>query len=191
MKIAGVILAGGRGSRIGKANKALLTLGGKTLVCHVLDRLAPQMPLIGINANRDLKAFALPIVADGIGGSIGPLDGILGAINFAVQHGCTHALTVSVDTPFIPMALVEKLSEKSADQIVIASSNSRVHYTCGLWPVNYCAGLKSFVFSSKSLKLMDYLQQVGFVEADFAGNSPDPFFNINTPEDLAAAARWL
>jgi molybdenum cofactor guanylyltransferase len=191
MKIAGVILAGGKATRMDRANKALLLLGAKSLVSHVSDRLAPQVSLLGVNANRDFEAFSLPIVTDGIGGNLGPLDGILGAMMFAEQNGCTHALTVSVDTPFFPSDLAEKFSEKSTDQIAIANSNGRIHGTCGLWPVQNAAGLRAFILSGKSLKLMDYLNQTGFVEVAFDGTDPDPFFNINTPDDLAAAARWL
>jgi molybdenum cofactor guanylyltransferase len=191
MKIAGVILAGGQATRMGGANKALLRLGAKALFQHVADRLKPQVSVMGINANRDLAAFSLPIAPDGIGGSLGPLDGILGALIFAQLHGCTHALTVSVDTPFIPLDLAERLKERSDEQIAIASSNGRTHGTCGLWPVSCSARLKAFIVSVKSLKLMDYLNETGFVEVAFIGNNPDPFFNINTQDDLAAATRWL
>jgi molybdenum cofactor guanylyltransferase len=191
MKIAGVILAGGKATRMDGANKALLQLGYKPLVTHVANRLKPQVTSLGVNANRDAEAFSLPTVTDGIGGNLGPLDGILGAMMFAKQNGCTYALTVSVDTPFIPSDLAERLSEKSAGQIAIANSNGRIHGTCGLWPVQNAAGLRAFILSGKSLKLMDYLNQTGFVEVAFDGTDPDPFFNINTPDDLAAAARWL
>jgi molybdenum cofactor guanylyltransferase len=191
MKIAGVILAGGRATRMDGANKALLMLGTKALASHVADRMAPQVNRVGINGNRNLEAFTLPIVQDGIGGSLGPLDGILGAMMFAEQYGCTHALTVSVDTPFIPLDLMEGLTAKPSNQIAITSSNGRIHGTCGLWPVEHIAGLKAFILSGKSLKLMDYLTQTGFVEVQFRGTNPDPFFNINTPDDLAAATRWL
>jgi molybdenum cofactor guanylyltransferase len=191
MKIAGVILAGGKATRMGGANKALLQLGNKPLVTHVADRLTPQISVLGVNANRDVGSFLLPIVSDNIGGNLGPLVGILGAMMFAEQNGCTHALTVSVDTPFIPIDLAAKLSEKSNNQIAIANSNGRIHGTCGLWPVQNAAGLRAFILSGKSLKLMDYLNQIGFVEVAFEGTDPDPFFNINTPGDLAAAARWL
>jgi molybdenum cofactor guanylyltransferase len=191
MKIAGVILAGGQATRMGGANKALLIVGAKALFQHVADRLKPQASLIGINANRDLTAFSLPIAPDGIGANLGPLDGILGAMIFAQLHGCTHAITVSVDTPFIPLNLAKTLMEHSNSQIAIASSNGRIHGTCGLWPVSYAAGLKAFILSGKSLKLMDYLNATRFAEVSFTGDSPDPFFNLNTPDDLAAATRWL
>lgn len=196
MKIAGIILAGGKGTRFDGANKALLMLGDRPLVSHVADRLKPQASITGINANRDLQQFLniefkLPIVADAIGGNLGPLDGVLGAMLFASKNSCTHALTVSVDTPFIPLDLAEKLSEISKDRIVIASSHGRVHGACGLWPVTQIAMLNTFINSGKHLKVMDYLNEVGFEKMAFAGDSPDPFFNINTPDDLAAATRWL
>ena len=178
------------------ANKALLMLGGKPFVTHVADRLRPQVDVLGINANRDLEAFLeiefdLSIAADGVGGSLGPLDGILGAMQFAGENGCSRALTVSVDTPFLPLDLVDRFSQKPGDQISIASSNARIHGTCGLWPTTHFASLKAFILSGKSLKLMDYLNDVGFIEVAFNGDNPDPFFNINTPEDLAVALRWL
>ena len=196
MKVAGVILAGGKGTRMNGANKALLMLQGKPLVTHVSERLALQIEIIGINANRDLEIFLnsefhLPIVKDGIGGDLGPLDGILGAMLFAEKNGCTHALTVSVDTPFIPLNLAEKLSDEAAPNISIATSNGRIHGTLGLWPIMQIVGLRTFILSGKSLKLMDYLNESGFVKVSFEGSSPDPFFNINTPDDLVAAERWL
>ena len=196
MKIVGTILAGGKGSRMDGANKALLMLGKKPFVRHVSDRLAPQVSILGVNANRDLEhflagAFSLIVVPDGIGGHLGPLDGILGAMMFAKDHACTHALTVSVDTPFIPMDLAERLSEKAGDSPAIASSNGRIHGTCGLWPVTLIAGLNTFILADSSLKIMDYLKQTGFTEVAFEGDNPDPFFNINTPDDLVVAARWL
>ena len=196
MKIAGIILAGGKGSRMDGANKALLMLGKKPFVRHVSDRLAPQVSILGVNANRDLEQFLagefhLAVVPDGIGGHLGPLDGILGAMIFAKDHNCTHALTVSVDTPFIPLDLVERLSKKASEGPAIASSSGRVHGTCGLWPIALIAGLNTFILAGNSLKIMDYLQATGFTEVAFEGNNPDPFFNINTPDDLVVATRWL
>lgn len=190
-KIAAVILAGGKGARMGGANKALLMLGGQTLASHVARRLAPQVGLIGINANRDHAAMALKIVPDGIGGDLGPLDGILGAMLFAAENGYSHVLTVAVDTPFIPMNMATRLAGAGTETIAIAASNGRQHGTCGLWSVKCSSGLKAFILSGKSLKVMDYLRVTGFVEIGFTGNNPDPFFNINTPGDLEAAAGWL
>jgi molybdenum cofactor guanylyltransferase len=190
-KIAAVILAGGKSARMGGANKALLMLGGQTLASHVARRLAPQVGLIGINANRDHAVLTLQIVPDGIGGNLGPLDGILGAMLFAAENGYSHVLTVAVDTPFIPMDMATRLAGPGTETIAIAASNGRLHGTCGLWPVECSGGLKAFILSGKSLKVMDYLRVTGFVEIDFTGNNPDPFFNINTPGDLEAAAGWL
>ncbi len=190
-KIAAVILAGGKGARMGGTNKALLMLGGQTLASHVARRLAPQVSLIGINANRDHAAMVFQIVPDGMGGNLGPLDGILGAMLFAAENGYSHVLTVAVDTPFIPMDLATRLAGAGTETIAIAASNGRQHGTCGLWPVECSGGLKAFILSGKSLKVMDYLHVTGFVEIGFTGNNPDPFFNINTPGDLEAAAGWL
>ena len=196
MKVAGVILAGGKAKRMGSANKALLVLGNTPLVVRVAHRLRPQVDVLGLNANRDLNLFLevgidAPIVNDGIGGSLGPLDGILGALLFAEGQGCSHALTVSVDTPFIPLDLAEKLASHTNSQVAIALSNGRLHGTCGLWPTTQIDKLTAFILSGKSLKLLHYLSENGCVEVPFEGDDPDPFFNINTPDDLAAATRWL
>jgi molybdenum cofactor guanylyltransferase len=195
MNIAGVILAGGKGLRMNGANKALVMLGGKPLITHVAGRLSSQVEVVGVNANRDLETFLnvefdLPIVPDGLGGSLGPLDGILGAMIFAKQNSCTHALTVSVDTPFIPLDIAERLGSNAGHKITVAASNGNIHGTCGLWPVIEIARLNAFIKSGKSLKVLDYLARAGFAEVSFEGTQPDPFFNINTPDDLAAAARW-
>jgi molybdenum cofactor guanylyltransferase len=194
--IAGVILAGGQGRRMDGANKALLMLGDRPFVSHVATRLRTQLDVVAINANRDLHAFLesefhLPIAPDGIGGNHGPLDGILGAMLFAEMLGCTHALTVSVDTPFIPLNLVEKFVSTNSDEIIVAKSNGRIHGTCGLWPVALAPRLKTFILSGNSLKVLTFLNQTGFQSVNFEGVAPDPFFNINTPDDLAAAQRWL
>jgi molybdenum cofactor guanylyltransferase len=195
-KIAGVILAGGKGKRFDGANKALLMLGGKPFLIHVASRLKPQVGILAVNANRDLheflaSEFKLLIAADGIGKTLGPLDGILGAMLFAEAHHCSHVLTVSVDTPFIPHDLVDCLAAKKTGQATIATSNGRIHGTTALWPVTLAAGLKTYIESGNSLKVMSFLETVGFGSVDFPGTDPDPFFNINTPDDLAAAAHWL
>jgi molybdenum cofactor guanylyltransferase len=195
MKIAGVILAGGKGTRMDGANKSLLMLGDEPLVTHVFKRLAPQVDLLGINANRDLESFLnivfhLTIVPDGIGKSLGPLDGILGAMIFAKENSYSHVLTVSVDTPFIPLDLAEKLITSAGNQIAVAASNGKTHGTCALWPISQIEALRTFILSGKNLKVMDYLSECGFVSVPFVGTDPDPFLNINTPHELEAAARW-
>ena len=196
MTFAGVILAGGKGKRMGGTNKALVRLCDKPLIMHVADRLNSQVNFLGVNANRDLDAFLKvgfhwPIVPDGVGGSLGPLDGILGAMIFAKQNHCSHALTVAVDTPFIPLNLAEKLGTNLGDDIAVAASNGRIHGTCALWPVTQIEQLHGFLKSGRSLKVMDYLAKAGFIKVSFDGTEPDPFLNINTPDDLAAAASWL
>lgn len=191
MSIVSVILAGGKAERMGGKNKALVLLGGQTLAARVEERLRHQTETVAINTNRDQDEFNLPIVDDGFGKSYGPLDGILGAVRFAKAISCSHVLTVSIDTPFIPLNLVEKLRDGPENQIAIAASNGKIHGTCALWPVNCEASLSDFILAGKSLKLMNYLNGKGFRTVDFSHQNPDPFFNINTSEDLAAAALWL
>jgi molybdenum cofactor guanylyltransferase len=194
-RIAGVVLAGGRGRRFGGLNKALLSFGGTTLGAWCVARLAHQVFAVGINANRDLEAmdgFGATIVADGMGGDLGPLDGVVGAMRFAASAGCSHVVTIPVDTPLFPADMVSKLAAAAMhDRPICAASGGRRHGVAALWPVTLQNGLKTFISTGKSLKVMDFHAECGSVSIDFPFAGHDPFLNLNTAEDLAAAQRLI
>jgi molybdopterin-guanine dinucleotide biosynthesis protein A len=197
--IAGLILAGGRSSRMGGTDKTLLQLAGRPLTRLVLDRLRPQVGRIAINTNADpagFVGFGVDIISDTIAGYQGPLAGILAGMEWAaVKPDITHILSVAGDTPFFPDDLAERLAARAvAGRVAVASSNGRVHPTFALWPVSLRKPLAAFLESGDTRRVMTFLEQAGLDVVDFpvtqrGSVEVDPFFNINTPEDLAQAAR--
>lgn len=200
--IAGVILAGGRAVRMGGGDKALLRLAGQPLLAHVIGRFAPQVAQLAINANGDptrFQAFGLPVIADTIEGHAGPLAGILAGLHWAAGiAGVTHLATVAVDTPFLPRDLVARLaaSPGSADRIVLAASAGKTHPVAGLWPLSVTGALRMFLAAGETRKVTVFTGRMEAGIVDFAApnggtRSADPFFNVNTPDDLAGAEQFL
>jgi molybdenum cofactor guanylyltransferase len=195
--IPAVILAGGQGRRMGGADKAFLTLAGRPLVAHLVSRLAAQCAPIAINANGDtarFAAFGLPVLPDSAAGQPGPLAGILAALDWAAGIGAGAVVTAAVDTPFLPPDLVLRLAAAAgaSGAAIVASSDAagrmRLHPTVGLWPVSARDGLRARLAAGER-KVMLWAEALAAGVAEFQPTPHDPFFNINTPEDLAAAER--
>jgi molybdenum cofactor guanylyltransferase len=186
MKIAGVILAGGRSSRFG-SDKALAVVGGKSLLEHSIARLKPQVSGLAVNTNSHDPAFAekgLPLIRDATLDFRGPLAGILAALEWAESAGSDAVVTVAVDTPLFPLDLVERLREADGEKIAIAESGSGLHPTFGLWPVGTKAALSTWLETRQSLRVTDFLAAQGFCKVRFeTKGSLDPFYNINSPDD--------
>jgi len=181
-----VILAGGAGRRLG-ADKALVTLHGQPLLRHVQDRFAPQVEELALSANGDPArlAFAgLPVLPDAQ--SQGPLSGVLAALDWA--EAADAVVSVSVDTPFLPGDLVPQLWLAGDGGLAVAQSAGRLHPTCALWPRTERDRLRAFL-AGGGARLMEFC--AGAAVARFAATTPDPFFNINTAEDLALAEQAL
>ena len=199
MKIAGLVLAGGLSRRMGGGDKGLKPLAGKPMIAHVIERLAPQVGALAINANANrevYKGFGLPVLADVHPGFAGPLAGVLTGMDWAVRrHGVTHIATAATDTPFFPADLVARLAELAeGDRIVLARSPAGRHPVFGLWPVSLRSDLARWLAKSDTLKVLAWTNLHDSVWADFAPDSPgapDPFFNANTPEELAEAEAFL
>jgi molybdopterin-guanine dinucleotide biosynthesis protein A len=194
-EIAAVVLAGGRSSRMGGGDKPLKPLAGRPLLAHVIDRLRPQVGPIAINAHGDparFAAFGLTVVADTIPDFAGPLAGLLGGMGWAAKlPAVTTLATVAGDTPFFPADLIERLSTAPVDHICLAASAGRTHPVFGLWPIALRPDLVRFV-DDGGRKVMDFVARHRSTVVDFPlQGALDPFFNINTPEDLAAAERLV
>ena len=192
--IAGIVLAGGQATRMGGGDKALLPLGGRPLLAHVLARLAPQVGAVAISANGDPARFAgfgLPVLADPVPGFPGPLAGVLAGMDWAQGLGAEAVLCVAGDTPFLPVDLVARLS--GAGEFALAASPSegrlRQHPTVGLWPVRLREALREALSRGEN-KVGRFAAAQGAVAVPFDA-PPDPFFNINTPDDLRAAEALL
>ncbi|MEL6265044.1 MAG: molybdenum cofactor guanylyltransferase MobA [Pseudomonadota bacterium] len=197
-RIAGVILAGGLARRMGGGDKALLALAGRPLLAHVIDRLAPQVERLALNANGDparFDAFALPVLADTVEGFAGPLAGILAAMRWAAPQGITHVASAAADTPFFPRDVVARLAavRRPGQAIAIAATEDPVrglseHPTFGLWPVDLADDLEA-ALRADMRKVIVWASRHGVARAVIEDAGRMPFFNVNTPDDLAEAER--
>lgn len=194
----GVVLAGGLARRMGGGDKPLRLLGGRPMLDHALDRLAPQVAAVIVNANGDPARFAahrLPVVADGLPDHPGPLAGILAALDWAAAHRPDLAWVASVpgDSPFIPPDLVARLHaarDAAGVPLACARSGGQAHPPVGLWPVVLRDALRTALTGGER-KIDRWTARHGCAHADWPDAPVDPFFNANAPEDLAAAERLL
>ena len=206
----GVILAGGLATRMGGGDKGLLCLGGQSLMAHVIDRFGPQVAGLALNANGDPERFAdlgLPVVADSIEGFAGPLAGVLAGLDWAAGQGAETIVTAAADTPFLPNDLVARLTEASQgmDHPLVLATTPRTrgemlksgggkrvnrHPTFGLWPVALRDDLRA-ALQGGLRKVVLWTDQHDGREALFPAEPFDPFFNVNTPEDMACAEELL
>lgn len=193
----GVILAGGLARRMGGGDKGLLSLGGQTLLSRVIARLEPQVTALALNANGDAARFApydLPVLPDSIDGFVGPLAGVLAGMDWAAEHGADSIVTAAADTPFFPSDLVARLQAAGAGlqhPLVLAATpdpeRGQVrHPTFGLWPVALRGDLRA-ALEGGLRKVVMWTDTHGGRTALFPVTGSDPFFNVNTPEDLARA----
>jgi len=201
--IYGVILAGGLATRMGGGDKCLLPLGGKPMLAHVIERLSSQVRGLVLNANDTDDAaaadrfadFELAVAPDSVPGHAGPLAGILTGMEWAAAHapGCTHIATVAADTPFFPGDLVERLWAGLQDgaELVRALSDGKRHPTFGLWPVDLRDDLRHCLTAKRMRKIVLWTERHKTVEINFESGEYDPFFNVNTTQDLIAAERML
>ncbi|MBM1814179.1 molybdenum cofactor guanylyltransferase MobA [Pseudosulfitobacter pseudonitzschiae] len=203
----GVILAGGLATRMGGGDKALLPLGGQTLLARVIARLEPQVAGLALNANGDAARFAgfgLPVVADSVDGFAGPLAGVLAGLDWAAGQGADAIVTVAGDTPFFPCDLVPRLllaAEGMAAPLALAATprgdaDTRSmtgglirHPTFGLWPVALRDDLRA-ALNDGLRKVVIWTDAHDGRLAEFP-DAGDPFFNVNTPDDLAQAEAML
>ena len=194
--IAGVVLAGGRSQRMGR-DKAGVMLGTESLLRHALTRLSQQTLLVAVNA--DAAAEDVPVVSDRFPGKAGPMAGIHAAMVYAAGlPSISHVVTVSVDCPFFPADLVARLAAaiERPSQIAIAASEGRSHPVFGLWPVTLAADLEAWIATDEKRRVRDFLSRHDVTEVAFPlhptrASLLDPFFNVNTPDDLVEAERWL
>jgi molybdopterin-guanine dinucleotide biosynthesis protein A len=188
-----VVLAGGLARRMGGGDKVLRPLGAGTVLSAILARLAPQVGPLAINANGDPARFAgfgLPILPDPVEGQPGPLAGLLAAMEWGASLGAEAVLTAPGDAPFLPPDLARRLNLAGAP--AVAASGGRLHPVAGLWPVALAAVLRGDLLQGlRKVEAFSTAQGARRVEFPIPPGGPDPFLNLNTPEDLAAAARWL
>ncbi|MCX5577494.1 molybdenum cofactor guanylyltransferase MobA [Kaistia terrae] len=198
MTIAGLILAGGNSQRMG-SEKAFVRLGGRPLIEHAIERLAPQVDALAINANGNparFDAYRVPVLADDRADT-GPLAGVLAGLRWAetLPTRPEFVATIPIDTPFFPADLVARLDAGRSGQprIAIAASGERDHPVVGLWPVALADTLQEWRQTARSQGVRAFLASCGFTVITFELplKGPDPFLNLNTPEERDEADAWL
>lgn len=197
--VVGVLLAGGRSSRMGGGDKCLLPLAGQPMLARIIDRLRPQVSDLVINANGNLARFAafdLPVIEDRLEGQAGPLAGVHAGIEWArsKRPQSRFIVTAATDTPFFPADIIARFRAAIGDaepRLLVARSEEGVHPVFGLWPVSLAPALEASVKTGLR-KVQAWVadhdaEQIFFPAMDIGGLKVDPFFNINRPQDLAEA----
>jgi molybdopterin-guanine dinucleotide biosynthesis protein A len=199
MNIAGVLLAGGLARRMGGGDKPLRTIGGRTILELVIERLRPQVAELVLNANGDparFAAYGLPIVADSIPDYAGPLAGILAGLDWTAEHrpDCPMIVSVPTDAPFLPTELVSRMVDavvaEGAD-LACAASGGQAHPVVGLWPARLRDELRRALVDEGLRKVDVWTGRYRLATVAFADQPIDPFFNANRPEDLDRAEALL
>ncbi|MEM7598015.1 MAG: molybdenum cofactor guanylyltransferase MobA [Pseudomonadota bacterium] len=191
----GVILAGGQATRMGGGDKGLLLLGDTTILTHVIARLRPQVAQVALNANgasARFEPYRLPVLSDSVKGFAGPLAGVLAGLDWAAEQGAESIVTVAADTPFFPCDLVPRLQlagEGMTHPLVLARTPDGRQPTFGLWPVALRDDLRA-ALQEGLRKVVMWTDRHGGQSAMFE-DPGEPFFNVNTPEDLARAQDML
>lgn len=187
--ITGIVLAGGQGRRMGSVDKGFVELGGRPLVAHVVERLAPQVQTLIINANQNLgryAAFGFPVVADAIGGFAGPLAGLHAGLAAATTP---FVATCPCDSPFLPADLVVRLSgafDAQPIDIAVARTFAQPHPVFALARRSVLPHLARFL-DGGGRKIDAWYASLPIAEVAF-DDEADAFRNINTPAELAASA---
>jgi molybdenum cofactor guanylyltransferase len=193
----GLVLAGGLARRMGGGDKALIHIGEATILERVLARIAPNCAGIVLNANGDPTRFArfgLPVISDDVAGFAGPLAGILAGLDWAASHEPDIDWVVSVpgDCPFLPRDLVQRLHAARRDAgspLACAQSGAWRHPVVGLWRVALRHDLRHALVDEDLRKIEVWTARHGVALAEWPAQPVDPFFTVNTPEDVAEATR--
>lgn len=184
--VTGLILAGGKGSRMGGVDKGLQVFRGKRLVDHVYERLAPQVGGVIINANQnqdEYRSFGVRVVSDAIGGFAGPLAGLHAGLG-AAKHELV--LTVPCDSPFLPLDLFVRLQQRlGGNDLAVAKTGDQAHPVFSLVRVSVLDHLSGFL-SAGGRKIDAWYSTLKIIEVPF-DDEADAFRNINTREELNQA----
>ena len=190
--VAGIILSGGLSRRMGD-DKSKKKISGKTLLQLVLDRSKEQVDKIVLNSNKPIndlviKKTHIEIIKDCISGNLGPLVGILSGIKWARKKECYNWLaSFPIDSPFFPDDLVSKFLESSKNyDVLLAESYGRVHPVFSMWKLDIEVLLEESL-NNGIRKIDEFTKKIKTGVVNFPDIGYDPFFNVNTLEDLKKA----
>jgi molybdopterin-guanine dinucleotide biosynthesis protein A len=169
--------------------KALERVHGQIILDRIVARLGTQSNTIAINANGDTHRFAhwgLPIIVD-MDANIGtPIAGLHAALAHAAENDFDAVLTAPSDTPFLPLDLMKRLQAENS-LAAIARSGGQAHYLTGLWSVALLPALQEALQHPRTPRLQDWCSMCQAALVEWPTAPFDPFFNVNTPEELAEA----
>lgn len=191
----GVILAGGLARRMGGGDKTMRAIAGRPILDHVIERLAPQCASLILNANGDPSRFGLwglPVVPDDLPDFAGPLAGVLAALDWTALHhpAIEWVVSVAADCPFLPRDLVARMqTDRAAMQaeLAVAASGDQSHPVVGLWKVSLRDELRHALVVEECRKIDRWTARYRLVTTQWPVTPVDPFFNANTPDDVAEA----
>jgi molybdenum cofactor guanylyltransferase len=185
-RIAGLVLAGGRASRLGGGDKPLLHVGGAPILARVIDALRFEARWLAISANGDPARFAgfgAPVLPDGPLAGQGPLAGLCVGLEWAAGLGAELLLTMPGDMPFLPVGLAASLAPPPS----FAARTGVDHPLVALWPVAAADALRTMLSAPGPRAVAAFGRHIGARRVEFPASGPDPFINVNTPDDLATA----
>ena len=195
-----VILAGGKGRRMGGKEKALIHLLDRPLLSYVLEKISGKVAPIALNINTNFdnfKKFGYKIIEDPIKGHLGPLAGILASLNWAKEINKDWVITLPCDTPFLPNNLIQsmiKTKNKTPEvDLVVAKSKGFNHPVIALWKADIKNKLQNALNEGvRKIDIFTSQLNIAYVDFDKIDNSDfDPFTNLNSPEDLILAQQIL
>jgi len=197
-KPAGVILAGGRSSRMGVAHKALVELNGRSLLARVIERLQTHLDPLMLSCESETSefdGFALPVVADLLPHHRGPLTGLCSGLQYLVETGQNNGLVLCpCDAPFIPDKFVQTLLGAGRGQdkpVVVISYQGVLQPTFSLWQNHHLPVVREALVDKGMGGLKQVLNMLPHKRVEWEWQEPPPFFNVNTPAELETAALWL
>lgn len=194
-QIPAVILAGGQAARMGGGDKCLRRIGGHRILDLVIARLQGQAAPLALNANGPPERFAefgLPVLPDSFPGFPGPLAGVLAGMDWAAAQGHDAVFSVAADTPFFPRDLAARLRQQGPLALAATAEGERIFRqpTFGLWPTALRDDLRA-ALADGVRKVVIWTERHGAGQAVWQTAPHDPFFNINTPDDISRAEEFL
>lgn len=190
-QLAVAVLAGGAGSRIG-GGKPLTVFAGKTLIERAFERARrwSDRTIVALRSSNQIGPHRLPSIADAPGID-GPLAGLAAGLGWARGEGIELLLTIPCDMPLLPDDLPDRLAAGiGEEQSAIASSGGQLHPVCALWKSGVLDAIPAYCATGKR-SLRGFARHVGFAAVEWAAVTCDPFFNVNSLDDLAAAERMV